>query len=155
MHKSHAPYRSTFLFINTFENLILTGVTILVMIMCLEALEDCTFTWLTTEGMAQSVYMDTTSCSAVGFDHLVESQEGLETKVGPMTDLVGAPGESSCLVIERSYGVWLVLTTRCQNWVPMTSLPSCARNPHVGSSISIIKILKKKMFSYNLHELFL
>ncbi|KAI5682697.1 hypothetical protein M9H77_03925 [Catharanthus roseus] len=25
-------------------------------------------------------------------------------------------------VIERSYGVWLVLTTRCRNLVPMTSL---------------------------------
>ncbi|KAI5656692.1 hypothetical protein M9H77_25485 [Catharanthus roseus] len=59
-------------------------------------------------------------------------------------------------VIERSYGVWLLLTTRCRNLVPMTlfwgsglsvlmcpdslRLPSCARNPHIGSSISFVKI---------------
>ncbi|KAI5664834.1 hypothetical protein M9H77_24157 [Catharanthus roseus] len=83
-------------------------------------------------------------------------------------------------VIERSYGVWLVLTTRCQNLVPMDSfwgsrlcpwnpsvafhvllnlgveaalmcldslrLPSCARNPDVGSSISFVKTLKENVF---------
>ncbi|KAI5682899.1 hypothetical protein M9H77_04127 [Catharanthus roseus] len=44
------------------------------------------------EGVAQSIYVDTASCSAVGFGRLVESQEGLETEVGPTADLVGAPG---------------------------------------------------------------
>ncbi|KAI5650012.1 hypothetical protein M9H77_36017 [Catharanthus roseus] len=54
--------------------------------------------------------------------------------------------ECGCFVIERSYGVWLVSTMRCQNLVPMASfwgsrlsalmcldslrLPSCTRNPH-------------------------
>ncbi|KAI5659748.1 hypothetical protein M9H77_28541 [Catharanthus roseus] len=71
-------------------------------------------------------------------------------------------------IIERSYSVWLVLTMRCRNLVPMASfwgsglcpwspigieaalmyldslkLPSCARNPHVGSSISFVKIIKE------------
>ncbi|KAI5650455.1 hypothetical protein M9H77_36460 [Catharanthus roseus] len=74
----------------------------------------------TAEGVAQSAYVDTASFSTVGFDHLVVSQEGFEIEVGPRADLVGAPG-CGCLVIESSYGVWLVLTTRCQNLVPMTS----------------------------------
>ncbi|KAI5676354.1 hypothetical protein M9H77_07304 [Catharanthus roseus] len=38
--------------------------------------------------MAQSVYVDTASCSAVGFGRLVESQEGLKTEVDPMADLI-------------------------------------------------------------------
>ncbi|KAI5663026.1 hypothetical protein M9H77_22349 [Catharanthus roseus] len=38
--------------------------------------------------MAQSVYVDTASCTAVGFGCLVESQEGLETEVGSRADLM-------------------------------------------------------------------
>ncbi|KAI5652523.1 hypothetical protein M9H77_29710 [Catharanthus roseus] len=88
------------------RNPILTRVTILVMILCSEASEEYT----TAEGVAQSVYMDTGSCSAVGFDCLVESQEGLDTEVGPRADLVGVA--LMCLDSLR--------------------LPSCGRNPHVG-----------------------
>ncbi|KAI5668636.1 hypothetical protein M9H77_18489 [Catharanthus roseus] len=61
--------------------------------------------------MAQLVYVDTASCSAAGFGRLVESQEGLETEVGPMADLVEAV--LMCLDSLR--------------------LPSCARNPHINS----------------------
>ncbi|KAI5667500.1 hypothetical protein M9H77_17353 [Catharanthus roseus] len=138
MHMSGAPNRFT----------------VLVIILCSEASEDCT----TAEGVAQSVYVDTTSCSVVGFDHLVESQEGLETEVGPRADLVGGledcslfwpvTWECGCLVIERSYGSWLVLTTRC--W----KLPSCVRTPYVGSSISVLKATKEKCFLMTLHEPF-
>ncbi|KAI5671266.1 hypothetical protein M9H77_11630 [Catharanthus roseus] len=39
-------------------------------------------------GVAQSVYVDTISCSTVGFDRLVESQEGLDTEVGSRADLI-------------------------------------------------------------------
>ncbi|KAI5677340.1 hypothetical protein M9H77_08290 [Catharanthus roseus] len=77
------------------------------------------------------IYMDIASCSAVG-RRLWESQERLETKVGLKTVLVSTPRicnlvwpmiwQSGCYRIERSYGVWLILTTRCQNLVPMTSL---------------------------------
>ncbi|KAI5682440.1 hypothetical protein M9H77_03668 [Catharanthus roseus] len=42
----------------------------------------------TAEGVAQSIYVDTASCSAVGFGHLVESQEGLETEVCLRADLL-------------------------------------------------------------------
>ncbi|KAI5673372.1 hypothetical protein M9H77_13736 [Catharanthus roseus] len=113
MHRSGAPYRCCL-----FKTDYSYG----------ETEFDCT---QTAEDVAQSVYVDTASCSTVGFGHLVESQEGLEIKIGPMADLVGAPGvcslfrpviwECGCLVIERSYNVWLVLTTRCRNLIPMTS----------------------------------
>ncbi|KAI5661716.1 hypothetical protein M9H77_21039 [Catharanthus roseus] len=43
------------------------------------------------EGVAQLVYVDTASCSMVGFGLLVESQEGLETEVGPRADLMAHP----------------------------------------------------------------
>ncbi|KAI5650403.1 hypothetical protein M9H77_36408 [Catharanthus roseus] len=46
-------------------------------------------------GCGQLVYVDNTSCSAVRFGRLVESQEGLETEVCPRADLVGAPGVCS------------------------------------------------------------
>ncbi|KAI5676849.1 hypothetical protein M9H77_07799 [Catharanthus roseus] len=113
----------------------------------------------------------TTLCGGVG--RLLESQERLETEVGPRAYLSG------CLEIERSYGVWLVLTMTCRNLVSMTllcygirtlsvepdccvtcsfefgveaalmcldslRLPSSARNPHVGSSISVVKETKGK-----------
>ncbi|KAI5657267.1 hypothetical protein M9H77_26060 [Catharanthus roseus] len=56
--------------------------------------------------MAQSVFT-WTSHHALRWDgHLVESQEGLETEVGPRAELVGAPGVCSLL-------------------------PNCTRNPHV------------------------
>ncbi|KAI5681521.1 hypothetical protein M9H77_02749 [Catharanthus roseus] len=42
-------------------------------------------------GVAQSVYVDTASYSALGFGCLVESQERLETEVGLKADLVGVP----------------------------------------------------------------
>ncbi|KAI5658068.1 hypothetical protein M9H77_26861 [Catharanthus roseus] len=54
-------------------------------------------------------------CNRVGC--LVESQEGIETKVGPRTDLV----ETVLMYLDS------------------LRLPSCARNPHVGSGISIVK----------------
>ncbi|KAI5681547.1 hypothetical protein M9H77_02775 [Catharanthus roseus] len=38
--------------------------------------------------MAQSVYVDNASYSAVVFGRLVESQEGLETEVGPRAELI-------------------------------------------------------------------
>ncbi|KAI5680570.1 hypothetical protein M9H77_01797 [Catharanthus roseus] len=60
-------------------------------------------------------------------------------------------GTCGCFVIERSYGVWLVSTTRCRNLVPMASfwgselfalmcldllrLPSCARNCHQATEV--------------------
>ncbi|KAI5673061.1 hypothetical protein M9H77_13425 [Catharanthus roseus] len=75
--------QTAFLFINTYENPIPTRVTVLVMIMCSEASEDYTI----AESVAQSVYVDTASCSTVGFGLLVESQEGLETEVCPRADL--------------------------------------------------------------------
>ncbi|KAI5675342.1 hypothetical protein M9H77_06292 [Catharanthus roseus] len=107
--------------------------------------------------------------------HLVESQEGLETKVGPRIDLV-----------ERLFGnralVWclagidyempeldsddLILGSGLCPWSPTVALyvslnsdvevvlmcldslrlPSCTRNPHISSSISIVKIIKESVF---------
>ncbi|KAI5675960.1 hypothetical protein M9H77_06910 [Catharanthus roseus] len=49
------------------------------------------------KGVAQSVYVDTASYSAVGFSFLVKSQEGLDTEVGPRADLVGTPGICSLM----------------------------------------------------------
>ncbi|KAI5666120.1 hypothetical protein M9H77_15973 [Catharanthus roseus] len=69
----------------------------------------------TAEGVAQSVYVDTVPCSTVGFDRLVESQEGLNTEVGPRADL-GVGAALMCLDSLR--------------------LPSCARNPHISSGWS-------------------
>ncbi|KAI5681970.1 hypothetical protein M9H77_03198 [Catharanthus roseus] len=58
-------------FVNTYENLI------------------------PTRGVAQPIFT-WTSHHALRWDiHLVESQEGLETEVGPRADLVGAPGVCS------------------------------------------------------------
>lgn len=33
-------------------------------------------------------------------------------------------------------------------------LPSCARNPHVGSSINVVKVTKERCFLITFHELF-
>ncbi|KAI5671791.1 hypothetical protein M9H77_12155 [Catharanthus roseus] len=102
---------------------------------------------------------------------LVESQEGLETKVGPMADLwlfgnralvwcldgieydmpefdsddlvVGSEPCASSLTVALSVslhsGVEVVLMC-----LDSLRLPNCARNPHVGSSISFVKMTKER-----------
>ncbi|KAI5671308.1 hypothetical protein M9H77_11672 [Catharanthus roseus] len=75
----------------------------------------------------------------------------LETKVGLRADLVGAPGICSLVwpVIWRVRFVEAVLM-----YLDSLRLPSCARTPHVGSSIIVVKATKEKCFLMTLHELF-
>ncbi|KAI5667539.1 hypothetical protein M9H77_17392 [Catharanthus roseus] len=135
-----------FLFINTYETPIPTTVTV-----------------LTAEGVAQLVYVDTVSCSTVGFGRLVKSREGLETKVGPEADLCLACIDYETPELDSED---LVLGFRLCPWSPTAALhvslnsgvevalmcldllrlPSYARNPHVGLSISIVKITKENVF---------
>ncbi|KAI5653728.1 hypothetical protein M9H77_30915 [Catharanthus roseus] len=80
-----------------------------------------------------------TSHHALRWDgRLVESQEGHKTEVGFRADLICASRFVAWLYVaytnnmylesavimetERSYGVWLVLTTRYWNLFPMTAL---------------------------------
>ncbi|KAI5652882.1 hypothetical protein M9H77_30069 [Catharanthus roseus] len=77
---------------------------------------------LTAEGVAQSVYVDTVSCSTVGFDCLVESQEGLDTEVGSRADL-----PHYCITCSFKIGHRAALMC-----LDSLRLPSCARNPHIS-----------------------
>ncbi|KAI5672617.1 hypothetical protein M9H77_12981 [Catharanthus roseus] len=112
--------------------------------------------------------MDTASCSAMGFGRLVESQEGLKTEVGPKADLIDAPG------IPELGSDGLVLRIRTLSMEPHCCITcpfkvgrrSCAdvsgfaqtfqlrSKPHIGSSISFVKIVKAIIFLITLHELF-
>ncbi|KAI5664406.1 hypothetical protein M9H77_23729 [Catharanthus roseus] len=89
---------------------------VLIMVMCSEASEDCTVfsdseggsTWergrSTMEGLAQSVSRQT-SLHALRWDGcLVESQEGLEIKVGLRAKLANAPGSVAWFYMNRECG---------------------------------------------------
>ncbi|KAI5682482.1 hypothetical protein M9H77_03710 [Catharanthus roseus] len=76
---------------------------------------------------------------------LVESQEGLETKVGLRADLVGAPRSlawffviGDCVGYEIERSVEAALTC-----LDSLRLPSCIRTPYVGSSVGTFKITKE------------
>ncbi|KAI5671265.1 hypothetical protein M9H77_11629 [Catharanthus roseus] len=76
----------------------------------------------TAEGVAQSVYVDTVSCSTVGFDRLVESQEGLDTEVGSRADL-----PHCCITCSFKIGHRDALMC-----LDSLRLPGCVRNPHIS-----------------------
>ncbi|KAI5677846.1 hypothetical protein M9H77_08796 [Catharanthus roseus] len=98
--------------------------------------------------MAQLVYVDIASCSAVGFCRLLESQEGLKTDVGPREDLVDAGtwfrwprfGDPDFVrgapllhyIFLSIWGVEVVLMC-----LDSLKLPSCARNPHMPYSAAV------------------
>ncbi|KAI5652909.1 hypothetical protein M9H77_30096 [Catharanthus roseus] len=102
-------------------------------------------------------------------DRLVESQEGLEIKVGIRADLVGAPGSiawfyvnGECLAgidyeMPELVSDDLVIGSGLCSWCPtvvfhvllnlgvevalmcldLVRLPSCARTPHIGSTLKV------------------
>ncbi|KAI5682477.1 hypothetical protein M9H77_03705 [Catharanthus roseus] len=86
-------------------------------------------------------------CGGVG--RLVESQEGLETKVIPRADLVAVPRICSLFLPMiwrvRLFGnrllIWCLAGVEAALMcLDSLRLPSFARNPHVGSCISVVKI---------------
>ncbi|KAI5666770.1 hypothetical protein M9H77_16623 [Catharanthus roseus] len=113
-------------------------------------------------------------------DRLVESQEGLETKIGPRPDLrlFGNRALVWCLTgIDYEMSKFdfddLIMGSGPCPWSPTVALcvclhsgvevvlmcldllrlSSCARNTHIGSSISFVNITKESIFLYCFKEI--
>ncbi|KAI5673488.1 hypothetical protein M9H77_13852 [Catharanthus roseus] len=114
----------------------------------------------TIEGLAQSVYVDTASRSACGgygnralvwclADINYEMPEFGSDDLVMLWDPDFVRSPTVALHVLLSSGV--ESTVIC---LDSFRLPSCARTPHVGSSISVVKAAKEKCFLITLHELF-
>ncbi|KAI5649446.1 hypothetical protein M9H77_35451 [Catharanthus roseus] len=130
------------------------------MILCSETSEDCTRVWPSR----YLRHLRHTLHRTLRWDgRLVESQEGLETKVGLRADMM-LELVSDDLVIGSELCPWsltvalhVILNSRVEAalmCLDSLRLPSCIRTPHVGSSISVVKATKAKYFLITLHELF-
>ncbi|KAI5663388.1 hypothetical protein M9H77_22711 [Catharanthus roseus] len=98
---------------------------------------------LIVEGLAQSVLRQTSHHALRWDGRLIESQEGLETKVCLRADLI------QTLSVEPTVALHVLLNSGVEAALMcLDSLrhPSSARTPYVGSSISVVKATKENAF---------
>ncbi|KAI5677808.1 hypothetical protein M9H77_08758 [Catharanthus roseus] len=148
-----------FLFVNICENPILTRDKVLDMIVYSKAASsndmDCFRLWK-VDPLERG--RNTTLHHALRWDSLlVESQEGLVSKVGLRADLVGAPGSVAWFYVNGEYGGYgiersptfalhLFMNSGVEvalTCLDLLRLPGCIRTPYIGLIVSTFKITKE------------